>query len=87
MSSGKRIIGFDDYGNWVDVSGGLTLMTIAEAYYQELIEELNWRHASAGPNPISTAECYAQDGVVEEITVLDYVSQRDIVLKRDDLPY
>lgn len=79
------MLAFDDHGNWVDVSGGLTVMTVRDEDYQEAIEELKWRHPSKGI-PISTAEGFDQDGEVVVITVLDYVSQKDIVLRRVDLP-
>ena len=82
----QRIIAFDDNGNWVDVSGGLTVMTVSEEDYLEAIEELKWRHPSKGI-PISTAEQYRQDGVVREMICLDYESQTERTYRRVDLPF
>lgn len=82
----KRVLAFDNHGNWVDVSDGLTVMTVDGEHYRDLVEELKWRHPSKGI-PISTSEQYDQDGVVDRLYVLDYVSQKDIVLQTMDLPY
>lgn len=85
-----KVIAFDDHGNWLDVSGGVTLMTVSEDDYQDAIEELLWKNPPLNHRkslPISVAEQYDQDGEVHEITVLDYASQQDLVLKRVDLPY
>lgn len=82
----KRIVAFDDHGNWLDVSGGLTLMTVSEEDYDDAIEELKWRHPrGAKPRlsiPISTAEQFDQDGEVSEFVALDYVSQTEYKFKR-----
>ena len=81
----KRMVAFDDHGNWVDVTGGLTVMTVNPYHYKELIEELQWRHpASAKGFPISTAEGYDQDGTVVAFKVLDYVSQREVMMKPEE---
>jgi hypothetical protein len=81
------MVAFDNHGNWVDVSDGLTVMTVDASHYEDLIEEMKWRHPTKTGFPISTAEQYEQDGVVDKIEVTDYVSQRDILLTRNDLPY
>jgi hypothetical protein len=87
----RKVLAFDSHGNWVDVSEGLTVMTVTDEDYRDAVEELRWRHpqgvkSSRLATPISTAEQFDQDGEVVVITVLDYVSQNDIVLRRVDLP-
>jgi hypothetical protein len=83
----ERIIAFDDHGNWLDVSGGVTLMTVSQTDYEDAIEELKWRHPQGGRSPrhaipISTAEQFDQDGEVSEFVALDYVSQTEYKFKR-----
>lgn len=85
----RKVLAFDNHGNWVDVSDGLTVMTVTDEDYEDAIEELRWSSPPVNNrrvSPISVAERYDQDGEVAVITVLDYVSQKDIVLRRVDLP-
>jgi hypothetical protein len=85
----RKVLAFDNHGNWVDVSDGLTVMTVSDEDYRDAVEELLWRNPPLNPRkslPISVAEQFDQSGEVVVITVLDYVSQKDIVLRRVDLP-
>lgn len=80
-----RIIAFDDHGNWLDVSGGVTMMTVSEEDYANAIEELLWRNPPLNHRkslPISVAEQYNQDGEVEEFVAMDYISQTDFTYRR-----
>lgn len=85
----RKVLAFDSHGNWVDVSDGLTVMTVTDEDYRDAVEELRWSNPPVNNrkvSAISVAERYDQDGEVVLITVLDYVSQKDIVLRRVDLP-
>ena len=81
-----KILAFDDHGNWIDLSGGVTLMSVTDEDYHDAIEELRWRHPIlTNPRlsiPISTAEQFDQDGKVSEFAALDYVSQTEYKFTR-----
>ena len=83
-----KILAFDNHGNWIDVSGGVTLMSVTDEDYEDAIEELRWRHpmtdstSKGRGTPLGTAEQYCLDTPVLEFRAMDYESQTDFTYRR-----